>query len=332
MVMRVLVLGAGGPAGVNTCKALSGHDVIVYDQNPDHLVWAAPHALECYSAELSVETVNEIGADVVIPQPDNLTMWLADHQDQIEAQTFLPDRRTIALCQDKFEAGLAFRRAGLRNDCIELVDGHATFYEHLAPCWLRARHGAGAKAAIYARNELEFRHWHEFWRERDRTIEFVAERSLPGRDLAWSGIWYQGELVCSFTRQRLEYIYPGLTPEGLTGTPTIAEIIHDDAANELAEAACYAVDDMPHGIFSVDMREDEDGVPRPTEINAGRGFTTFGIWADQTDPNLMEIVVDGATGMIGDQNGQPHRDMLPEGMKLYRHIDCGAFIYTPVPA
>jgi carbamoyl-phosphate synthase large subunit len=320
---------------VNTCKALSHHDVIAYDQNQDHLVWAAPHALECHSAELSVETVNEIGADVVIPQPDNLTMWLADHAPQIEAKTFLPDRRTIALCQDKFEAGLAFRRAGLRNDRIELVDSPKALLRDMFPAWIRARRGAGAKAAVRARILEEAWHWCNFWWIKDDFVEFVVEEALPGRDLAWSGIWYQGELVCSFARERLEYIYPGLTPEGLTGTPTIAEIVHDDAVNELAEAACFAVDDRPHGIFSVDMREDEDGVPRPTEINAGRGFTTFGIWATQHQTiSLMELVVHGAIGVlfVSEHGVGPERDCLPEGLKLYRHIDCGNYIYTPVPA
>ena len=111
----------------------------------------------------------------------------------------------------------------------------------------------------------------------------MTEAHLPGRDLAWSSIWYEGELVCSFTRERLEYIYPGLTPEGITGTPTIAEIVHSDEVNAMAEAAVYAVDDKPHGIFSVDLREDEHEIPRPTEINAGRGFTTFGLWAMQAE-------------------------------------------------
>ena len=72
----------------------------------------------CGPAE--VEFVNLVDANVVIPCPDNLTLWLADHAGEIEAKTFLPDRRTIALCQDKFEAGIAFRRAGLREERMSL--------------------------------------------------------------------------------------------------------------------------------------------------------------------------------------------------------------------
>lgn len=330
--MRVLVLGAGGPAGVNTCKALAAHEVVALDENREHLVWAAPHAAETHAAEVTVETVNELRADVVIPQPDNLTLWLADHRDEIEADVFLPDRRVIALCQDKWEASLAFRRAGLRYDWATLIDGTEALDDLLRfPCWLRARHGAGGKAAIKATSLQEARHWTGFWWARDRYMDFITEGVLDGRDLAWSSIWYQGDLVCSFLRERLEYIYPGLTPEGITGTPTIAAIIYDPAVNEVAEAACFAVDEKPHGIYSVDLREDADGVPRPTEINAGRGFTTFGLWVLEADFNLFEYVVYGALKDIGGlRMRKPERDCLQEGLRLYRHIDCGTYIYTPI--
>jgi len=329
--MRVLVLGAGGPAGVNTCRALAGHEVVALDEDPNHLVWCAPHAAETHAAEITVDTINELDCDVVIPQPDRLTLWLADHREGVNAATFLPDRRVIALCQDKFEAGLCWRRAGLRRDPI-WPDG--MWSEDEIPFWLRARWGAGAKAAILARSWEEADHWREFWRAREPGMEFVSEGYLPGRDLAWSSIWYQGDLVCSFTRERLEYIYPGLTPEGLTGTPVRARIVHDDAVNLIGPECVYAVDEKPHGIYSVDLREDEDGVPRPTEINAGRGFTTFGLWAMEPRQNLMDMVANLAVWPEGYKawNVESLIDCLDEGLELVRHIDCGSFIYHPVCA
>ena len=326
--MRVLVLGAGGPAGVNVCKALQGHEVLAQDDNADHLVWCEPYA-ETHCFDLTVENVNELQADVVIPQPDRVTMWTADHADQIEAKTFLPDRRTIALCQDKFMAGLEWRRAGLREDRIELVDSPEAECSQTFPFWLRARYGAGAKAAILARSYIEAYHWIQFWHERAPQMDFVAEAYLPGRDLAWSGIYYQGELVCSFARERLEYLYPNLTPEGLTGTPTIAEIVHDDAVNVTAEEAVLAVDQKPHGIFSVDLKEDAAGMPRPTEINAGRGFTTFGLWAMEHHTTFFGILGCAMGAPFGWRN---QRDIIPAGRRMYRHIDCGTHVTAQVPA
>ena len=67
--MRVLVIGAGGPAGVNTCRALNaaGHEVVAQDDNPDHLVWAKP-----YLAKTSGDP------EVVMIAPDNQVLrWVA---------------------------------------------------------------------------------------------------------------------------------------------------------------------------------------------------------------------------------------------------------------
>ena len=44
--------------------------------------------------------------------------------------------------------------------------------------------------------------------------------------------------------------------------------------DEIALRAITAVDGSPHGIFSVDLTYDDEGVPNPTEINIGRFFTT----------------------------------------------------------
>ena len=315
--MRILVLGAGGPAGVNTCRALNdcGYEVYATDENPDHLEWCKPWATV---VPWQIGTV----ADMIIPQPDRLVMSLAD-QPPLDP-IFLPDRRTIALCQDKFETGLAWRRAGLREDRIELIDAGMWIPTGDFPLWVRARHGAGAKAAINARTFEEASYWLGFWYQREPKTDFIAEEYLPGRDYAWSSIWHHGELAMSFTRERLEYLYPGLTPEGLTGTPTIARIVHDDRVYTMAEAAVYAVDQEPHGFFSVDLREDEHGIPRPTEINAGRVFTTFGLWAMQHQPNLFTYAFEPPD--------KPLIDCLPDGLTMYRHIDCPAVFKTMVPA
>ena len=313
--MRILVLGAGGPAGVNTCRALKdcGYEVFASDENPAHLQWCQPYA----------EIVDDHfwpDFDYLIPQPDRLVMKVAD-LNLYRDKKFLPDRRTIALCQDKFETGLAWRRAGLREGRIELADEPGW---PDPPFWLRARWGAGAKAAISARSWAEAASWYAFWKLREPSLELVTEAYLPGRDYAWSSIWHHGELAMSFTRERLEYLYPSLTPEGLTGTPTIAKIVHDDRVYTMAEAAVYAVDQEPHGFYSVDLREDEHGIPRPTEINAGRVFTTFGLWAMQHDPNLFTYAFEPPD--------QPLIDCLPDGLTMYRHIDCPAVFKTQVPA
>jgi carbamoyl-phosphate synthase large subunit len=324
--MRVLVIGAGGPAGVNTCRALwaAGHDVYAQDRNKNHLIWAEP-----YLAKEMAEP------EVVMIAPDNQVLRWVTHEHPYAA--FLPKPQTVLLCQDKFECGLQWRRDGLREDRTTLIDFELDdltsfdFSRFEFPLWLRARHGAGAKAAICATTNSEAASWYSFWKQRDPSLEFVTEGYLPGRDYSWCGIYRDGELLVSFARERLEYLYPHLTPEGLTGTPTRAQIVHNADVDEMAEAAVSSVDADPHGIFCVDLREDETGQPRPTEINAGRFSTTVGLWSlFSIRSNFVALAAELA---VGDDWRLELWDPLPEGLILSRHIDCGhQFTMAKVPA
>jgi hypothetical protein len=283
--------------------------------------------------------IDELGADVVIPQPDPLVGTVAAME--LRAQTLLPGVRTIAHCQDKFVSSDHWHEIGLRRLAPVLIQEPWPDHLHIArdrlgsPFWLRARSGAGAKGAVVVSELEQGFHWLRFWQTRGETFGWVAEEYLPGRDFAWSGVFYEGVLQASFARERLEYLYPHLTPEGLTGTPTIARVVHDDRVNEVAFDAVTAIDDRPHGIYSVDLREDAEGNPRPTEINAGRGFTTFGLWS-LYGPNFIDLVVRLALHGEGwwlhrpDLTPPEKWNALPEGLTLNRHIDCG-FIFTVKP-
>jgi carbamoyl-phosphate synthase large subunit len=59
--------------------------------------------------------------------------------------------------------------------------------------------------------------------------------------------------------------------------------------------AIRAIDGRPHGIFSVDMTYDEQGVPNPTEINIGRFFTTH-LFFTRAGLNLPHLFVKAAYG------------------------------------
>lgn len=324
--MRVAVLGAGGPAGVNTLRALhqAGHDLIAVDSDRSHLVFCEQYA------EIREHDWSDV--DVVIPQPDTLVPVLAGME--LRPKTLLPTVSVIERCQDKLEASLRWYWAKLRElPPWEIVEPWPDTL-HLAadslglPLWLRATKGAGAKGAIKVTSLDQAYHWIRFWQSRSQEFGWMAEEFLPGRDFAWSSIWYEGELITSFARERLEYLYPHLTPEGLTGTPTAARIVCDEVVNASAEASVRAIDPVPHGIYSVDLREDREGHPRPTEINAGRGFTTFGLWSLYSY-NFMDLVVrlarDGRSWWLHrpDLSEPPKYNALPSGMTLYRHIDCG---------
>ncbi|MEM5866988.1 MAG: hypothetical protein QXG39_03605, partial [Candidatus Aenigmatarchaeota archaeon] len=90
-------------------------------------------------------------------------------------------------------------------------------------------------------------------------------------------LWKDGELVTSMARERIEYIYPHLAPSGVTGTPAVQKTIHfspSENVNRIATEAVLAIDQNFNGIACVDLKENKEGIPCVTEINAARMFTT----------------------------------------------------------
>src|SRR5207245_10383393 len=71
-------------------------------------------------------------------------------------------------------------------------------------------------------------------------------------------------------RERLSWV--GHRVVGSGGTSKLNRVVHSDTVNNKAIEAIRAVSKKPHGIFCVDLKEDAEGVPRPTEINCR--FTT----------------------------------------------------------
>src|SRR5438445_343114 len=55
-------------------------------------------------------------------------------------------------------------------------------------------------------------------------------------------------------------------------TSKLNRVVHVEDANSKALAAIRAITPKPHGIFCVDLKGDEQGIPKPTEINCR--FTT----------------------------------------------------------
>ena len=59
----------------------------------------------------------------------------------------------------------------------------------------------------------------------------MIQQYLPKRNIAWDSFWYDGELIASFTRERLEYPLKHISPSGITGTPSVSRIIIDYEVN-----------------------------------------------------------------------------------------------------
>jgi len=303
---RLILLGAGGPAGFNFVCALRGTylmqglQLVLVDSNALHLELCRDHA--AWMPERNPPTLRHVmpavdwehlaantwGRDALVhAQPDVLVEQLSAARDRpvdgVRAGvTFMPGPRTIAMCQDKFATAHAWRAHHLVEHEPQLV----SFRADLAaaerdigyPMWIRARRGAGARHASFADSRDVAGTWINYLVHRFGAEDLVVQGYLPGRDYAVTLLYWRGAVQGVLTRERLEYLYPQHAVSGRTGTPVVAALVRNErveAAAELAvRAVSEAVGEAPHGVYCVDLREDAHGLPRPTEINAGRFFTT----------------------------------------------------------
>jgi carbamoyl-phosphate synthase large subunit len=293
-VKRVLVTGAGGSAGSNFVHSLRLAEepffVVGTDTRKYHLELAdvdarylVPRADDsAYLDELRA-VVEQEQVELVHPQPDPEVLTLSQHRHELGARTYLPAPETVTLCQDKAAsvaaiaaAGLAVPRALAADSEESLRDATAAILREHERAWVRARRGAGGRASLPVRSAEQAVDWGRYWVEARGLAfaDFMVSEFLPGREFAFQSLWRDGELVVSQARERVDYLFGHVAPSGQTSTPSVARTVHRDDVNELAVASVRAVDRQATGVFCVDLKEDREGRPLVTEINAGRFFTT----------------------------------------------------------
>jgi len=286
---NILILGAGGPAGVNFCKSLrispneyrligtdcNEHHLFLMETNIQYLIPRADSTEYLPNLQNLIE-IEDI--EFVHAQPDIEVKYLGKYRNHIKAKTFLPKQETIEICQNKYESWnkwidnkITVPNTVFLNDNYDIERSIGILG---SPVWVRSVSGAGGKGSTLAKSAKTIRLWIKYWESREVEWEFIVQEYLPGRNIGWHSLWKDGKLITSMARERLEYIYPYLSPSGITGTPVVQKTIHDNKVNRIAKKAVLAIDSNYNGIACVDLKENKDGVPCPTEINSGRFFTT----------------------------------------------------------
>jgi carbamoylphosphate synthase large subunit len=226
-----------------------------------------------YLAALN-KVIEKERVEVVFPQPDTEVGRISMDRERVRARLFLPDPKTVSDCLDKFASLSLWARAGLRKKPIILSASDRANSKKIQdlefPCWIRAREGAGGLLSSKAENSEVVDHWVKFHWDQGIKTDFVAEEYLPGRDYCFMSLWDKGSLVTSMIRERLSWVGHRLIGSG--GTSKLNHVVHSTTVNEEAVKAIKAIDRTPHGIFCVDLKEDVEKSPVPTEINCR--FTT----------------------------------------------------------
>ncbi|MEO6090554.1 MAG: hypothetical protein ABIQ18_46385 [Umezawaea sp.] len=338
---KILITGAGGSAAYNFLDAvkLSGRDyrAVGTDMKPFHLElmdveakYLMPGVTDAGYVDALNRVIEREQIEFVHPQPDVEVGFLAEHREKINSRIFLPEHSAVELCHDKMSFNAHMKKHGVSVPEAVHIESQDDLKRALSDLqslnprvWLRAIRGAGSRASLPINSYYQGDAWIDYWRS-FRGLDygdFMASEFLPGAEFAWQSLWWEGELITSQARERVEYIFGNLTPSGQSSSPSVAKTVNRDDVNTAGEGAVRAVSEKPHGVFCVDMKENAAGVPMVTEINVGRFFTTSNFFA-HAGLNMPDMYLQ--LGLGNKLEDRPAKyNPLPDDLYWVRMIDMG---------
>jgi len=352
--VRVLVTGAGGIGGCNFIRALRLAEqqanikywIVGSDYNKyyilfpklDKRIHSPKHTDTDFLETIWGFCVDE-SIDFLHPHPSSEARVISEKIERFKdskIKTYLPPPSNIS--PNKLQMADALKEYGvpvtktMRLRSKELWEVQTAFENFGSPLWIRAITGAGGRLGLKVNNASEAILWVHLNVKQGRANvkDFVLQEYLPGRDIAVDSLWYKGGLITSYARERLEYPFKHISLSGITGTPSVSRIIHDDKINAVGKSAVLAINPKPHGFYSVDIKEDSKANPYVTEVD-GKWHTTAPLWG-LTYAKLLNDAVYNLADLyvrLGLSEGEyphdkvPETNLFPEDAYLIRQMDCG---------
>ena len=259
--MRVLVTGAGGPAGVAVIRSLLRRgDVEVFAADMDR--WASAiylveppyrRLVPAGRAPDFVDVVRGIirddAMDVVFPTVDVELPRLAAVRDDLGAVLASPSLQTLETCLDKLALARACDRT-VRVPRTELLGTPQATSGWDFPVIVKPRRGAGSRGVrtVHSQAELDAVHDEE---------DLIVQELLPGDEFSVDVLAdLAGNVVAAVPRARLR-VDSGVAVAGVT--------VHDDALIETASAVARAVGLST--VANVQLKLDSAGNPGLLEVN-----------------------------------------------------------------
>lgn len=136
------------------------------------------------------------------------------------------------------------------------------------PCWIRATEGTGGLGSLKLENLDSYKSWLFI---NSSIQEFTVSEFLSGRHLANQMLYYNGEYVKGASLECAEYVMASTAPSRVTGNTHFARFLNEDAINEFCDECIKFIEKKlgvpAHGILSFDLKEDQNGNLKVTEVN-----------------------------------------------------------------
>jgi carbamoylphosphate synthase large subunit len=312
---RLLITSAGNGAGNNVIRSLRAGDssLRLVGCHSDRFILKTSAADRQYlvparSHPAYADAIRRVVAaekiDLVIPITDVDVRVVSRLRAKIPCRVFLPRSATIRLCQDKYVLSRFLRERGVPAPATFVVTDLAQvtglfrrlpFHSRL---WCRIRTESGAMGAIPVENPAQTRSWIRYWRAMRGVpvTSFTLSEYLPGRDLGCQALWKDGTLILVKTYERLSYLAMGALPSQISSVAILSKTTREPRVVDICTRAIRSLDPKVSGVFSMDLRENADGVPCVTDINAGRFSSATNIFDLTGKHNMATTYVSLALG------------------------------------
>jgi predicted ATP-grasp superfamily ATP-dependent carboligase len=269
--------------------------------------------------------VDEVKADFLfITNQQELTFFSVSDFPRVAHLT--PSRTYISLFNSKFSTYKALQEIDAQSvphtikiDCYKDL---VTFMEYNDAAWLRDSLSQAATSAILVTHEniKLIKSWMKF----KRLSHLTASKYLPGRNLAWTALYKDSELICSTLHERLSYMNSFITDSGITGVANDSVTLIDKKLSlrleTLIGTLCEKIGEPLSGIITVDLKGSEENVDYVTEINPRPTNTIHLTYAGCNFPlNLIDAV-------IGKLNLEDRHCACTAGVRYIRGVDVLPFI------
>ncbi|MDB5123359.1 MAG: Carboxylate--amine ligase [Mucilaginibacter sp.] len=327
---RILVTAAGGAPAINFVRSLrdakQDYFIVGIDANEYTVFRSEVDAFElCPKASdpIYIDYLNFIidkyKIDFIHTQPDIEVGVISDNRERLNCKTFLPAKKSVEILRDKYLSYKVWNEAGVPTPDTILINNEddlkRSFEVFGTDIWIREIQGAAGKGSLSspkyeeALNQII---------NSDGWGRYTAAEKLTKKTVTWMAIYYHGELIVAQTRERLYWEHGNRAQSGVTGITGTGRTTSNKLIDDISIKSIFAVDKNPHGIFSVDMTYSKDGIPKCTEINIGKFFTTHYFFT-KAGINFPEIFVNLAFGEEVQMRGVINP--LEDGLNWIRGMD-----------
>jgi carbamoyl-phosphate synthase large subunit len=288
--MKILITGVGGPTPRSFALALKRYsdlreiELIGVDANPLSMglympdlfckSYVVPKASESEYWQV-METIikeNDIELAIILPEVEVLEWARRKVYTRLPCQTLIPDLGICELLFDKARMTEVLTPLNVVPKSIEFsfdaVDAERLGMMLGFPFWVRSSIGTSGLGSLKINDAGQLSHWINI---NSKVEKFLASKYLPGRNIACKMLYFEGKLVRSACAERVQYIMAKVAPSGITGNTAFGKFINDpgivEKVREIMEYLFEVTRSQKHGMFTVDLKENEFGTALITEIN-----------------------------------------------------------------